>query len=159
MSSSGHPPGSKCMFILKGSYPCYPLAGSWVPGGTCLTLLSYLPHPFPLVNLPPFSQPRADLCGNLVRQVYCTNWLILLSGHRPRVVHYQLTQGLGKGGCFNSFSPNPMPMATRYRGRTRDADGRQDRRGCSGKSPSPGTYTTEVPPGTTIVPTRPRGHS
>lgn len=52
---------------------------------------SYLLHPFPLVNLPPFSHPRADLCGNLVRQVYCTDWLILLSGHRLRVVHHQLT--------------------------------------------------------------------
>lgn len=34
-----------------------------------------------------------------------------------------------------------MPMATRYRGRTREADGIQRRRGCSGKSPSPGTHT------------------
>lgn len=32
-------------------------------------------------------------------------------------------------------------MATRYRGRTREADGIQRRRGCSGKSPSPGTHT------------------
>jgi hypothetical protein len=79
----------------KWGTPCYPLAGSWVPGGTWLTLsftlLPYLLHPFPLVNLPPFSHPRADLCGNLVWQVYCTDWLILLSGHRLRVVHHQLT--------------------------------------------------------------------
>lgn len=128
----------------KWSYPCAPLAGSMVPGGRWLTLAftlhPYLLHPFPLVSLPPFSHPRADLCGNLVLQVYCTDWLILLSGHRLRVVH-QLAQGLGKGGCFNSLGANPMPMATRYRGRTRYGDGIQGRRGCSGKSPSPGTHT------------------
>lgn len=76
-SSSGRPPGPKCiMFLLRGTGGAILAAHwlSWAPGDTWLTpsftLLPYPLHLFPLVNLSPFSHPRADLHGNLVWQVH-----------------------------------------------------------------------------------------
>lgn len=77
LNSSGDHPGPKCIiFLLRGMGGAILAAHwlSWAPGDTWLTpsftLLPYPFHLFLLVNLSPFSHPRADLHGNLVWQVH-----------------------------------------------------------------------------------------
>lgn len=167
LTNSGHPPGPKCIvFLLRGTSGAIlaaPLAGSWAPGGTWLTLaftlLPYPPHPFPLVNPPPFSHPRADLCGNLVWQVFCTDWLILLSGHRLRAVLPPTHAGLGQGWVFN---PQAQVQCLWPQGIEEGLGRQMVYRGGEGVLGNPlalAPIPTEVPPGTVLMPTRPRGHS